>query len=194
MTYGYARVSTRRQASDGNGLEAQRQQLKAAGADIIYEDAFTGTKAERPQLTKLIENISPGDLIIVTKIDRLGRSLQQVLGLIDDIQARGAKINILNLGVFDDSATGRLMRNVMLCIAEFERDLIIDRTREGREIARQNPDYRDGRPRKFSRDQMDLAMDLLTKHTYKEVAKMTGISKASLAREHARRKGEEIPE
>ncbi len=92
---------------------------------------------------------------------------------------------MLNMGIIDDSPTGRLIRNIMLAFSEFERDLIIQRTREGKEIARQNSNYREGGPKKFSRIQIDHALELLQTHSYKQVAAMTGISRATLGRTKA---------
>ena len=84
----------------------------------------------------------------------------------------------------DDSPTGRLIRNVMLCFAEFERDMIMQRTQEGRKIARQNPDYKEGRNNKYTDEQINHAMELLnSNHSYSQVVKMTGISKSTLIRE-----------
>lgn len=187
MIYGYARVSTARQA-DGNSLEVQRQQLTEAGAEVIVADVFTGTSADRPELCRLMDTLEPGDILMATKIDRLGRSVRQVTEFIDTLHTRGIGVHILNLGLLDDTPTGKLMRNVLLAIAEFERDMIVERTQEGRELARQNAEYRDGRRPKFTRAQLDHAMDLLTCHTYRDTVRMTGISRATLAREAARRR------
>ena len=91
-------------------------------------------------------------------------------------------MHILNMGVLDDTAAGRLIRNVFLAFAEFERDMIVERTQEGKAIAKQQPGYREGRPRKFGKDQIQHAMDLLKDHSYSQVEKMTGISKSTLIR------------
>ena len=86
------------------------------------------------------------------------------------------------MGIVDSSPTGKLIRNIMLSFAEFERDLIMQRTLEGKAIARQNPNFRDGRPPKFSRTQINHALELLKTHSYKQVAEMTGISSTTLVR------------
>ena len=93
------------------------------------------------------------------------------------------------MGIVDDSPTGKLIRNIMLAFSEFERDMIIQRTKEGKEIAKRNPNYRDGRPKKFTRIQIDHALELLQTHSYKQVAAMTGISRATLARAKAEQRG-----
>lgn len=146
MIYGYARVSTKKQAKDGNSLEAQEKLLKENGAAKIYHDAFTGTKVDRPELNKLVGMLKEGDTLIVTKLDRLGRSLSKTSELITELIERGVTINILNLGVLSNSSVNTLMRNVLLAFAQFERDMIVERTTEGKEICRETkPDWREGR-------------------------------------------------
>lgn len=183
MKYGYARVSTHWQASDGNSLEAQIESLNAAGADKIYMDEYSGRTTKRPQLDELLSVISSGDELIVTKLDRMARSVIEGSELIKRLQEKKITVNVLNIGCMDNSPTGRLVTNVMLSFAEFERDMIIERTQEGKNAAkRNNPDFKDGRPCKFSDEQMELALELLEKHSYKEVSNMTGISKSTLQR------------
>ena len=182
MVYGYARVSTKGQAKDGNSLEAQEVALKNAGASIIYSDAFTGTKSHRPQLDLLLKELQAGDTIAVTKLDRIARSAAQGMDLIQSLLDRDINVHVLNMGLMDNSPTGRLIRNVMLAFAEFERDMIVERTSEGKSIAKQNPDFREGRPKKFSNAQINHALSLLNEYSYKQVEQMTGISKSTLIR------------
>ena len=183
MIYGYARVSTKGQAKEGNSLEAQAAALKAAGAEKVYSDVMTGARADRPGLTALLAAVEPGDTLMVTKLDRIARSGQAGAALFEDLLSRGVAVHILNLGKMDDSPTGKLIRNVMLCFAEFERDLIAERTAEGKALARQKPGYREGRPKKYRLAQIDHAMALLDEgYSYRQVANMTGISKATLGR------------
>lgn len=182
MIYGYARVSTKLQASDGNSLEAQALQLKQAGASKIYKDAFTGTKAARPELDKLKEVLRKGDRIIVTKLDRLARSTEDGLNLVKHWHDQGISIHVLNMGLIDSTPSGKLILTVMLAFAEFERDMICERTQEGRAIARLDPEYKEGRKKKFTRQQIAHALDLLENNSYTQVVKMTGISKSTLIR------------
>lgn len=86
------------------------------------------------------------------------------------------------MGMMDNTPTGRLIRNVMLAFAEFERDMIVERTQEGKNIAKMNEGFREGRPRKFSNAQIELALNLLNEYSYKQVEQMTGISKSTLIR------------
>lgn len=182
MIYGYCRVSTKGQAKDGNSLEAQENSVKAAGAKKIFCDAFTGTKAHRPELDKLLTEIQPGDKLIVTKLDRIARSATQGTELIQNLLDKGISVHVLNMGLLDDSPTGKLIRTILLAFAEFERDMIVERTQEGKAIAKQNPDFTEGRPKKFKKQQIIHALELLESNSYREVEQMTGISKSTLIR------------
>ena len=184
MIYGYARVSTTGQAQNGNSLEVQKEELKEAGAEKIFSDVFSGSKNSRPELNKLLKVIQSGDTLIITKLDRIARSLIQGVQLLENLSGRGIIINVLNVGVIDNSPTGRLIRNIMLSFSEFEHDMIVQRTQEGKAIARQKKDYREGRPKKFSRTQINHAMELLQNYSYRQVEAMTGISVSTLIRAH----------
>ncbi len=187
MIYGYARVSTKGQAKDGNSLEAQKKALQDAGASTIYVDAFTGTKTARPEFDKLMARIGEGDTLIVTKLDRFARSMSQGSALVSELINKGIKVYILNVGILDNTPSSKLIRNIFFAFAEFERDMIVERTQEGKSIARQRVDFREGRPRKYSRKQVEHALELLNHNSYKQVEEMTGISKSTLIR--AKRKG-----
>lgn len=187
MIYGYGRVSTKGQAKDGNSLEAQERLLKEHGAEVIYMDSFTGTKMTRPEFDKLLEELKAGDTLVVAKLDRFARSVSQASDLITKLIDEGIRVDVCNLGILDNSSMSTLMRNILLSFAQFERDMIVERTQEGKAIARQNPDFREGRPKKYSRTQINHALDLLEKYSYKQVEDMTGISKSTLIR--AKRKG-----
>lgn len=191
MIYGYARVSTNGQARDGNSLDAQISALKHAGAEAIFSDVFSGTKNNRPQLDKLLKVIQSGDTLIITKLDRIARSLIQGIQLLESLSDKGVIIDVLNMGIIDSSPTGKLIRNIMLCFSEFERDMILQRTMEGKAIAKQNANYREGRPKKFKRAQLDHALELLQTHSYKQASAMTGISITTIyrAKQQAAQKG-----
>ena len=151
MVYGYARVSTMGQAREGNSLEAQVSALLQAGAERIYRDVYSGKPEHRPQLDRLLKVIEYGDKLIITRLDRIARSLIQGVKLLETLSERGVIVEVINIGVIDDTATGRLIRNIMLSFSEFEHDMIVQRTQEGKAIARQNADFRDGRPKKPKR-------------------------------------------
>jgi DNA invertase Pin-like site-specific DNA recombinase len=128
---GYARVSTQDQH-----LTGQLESLKAAGAETVYREKISGARADRPQLAKLMAALKAGDTVIVTKIDRLGRSTRELLELIERIGKAGAAFRSLGDPLFDTtSSQGKLMATLLAAIAEFERDLIRERTGDGRKRA-----------------------------------------------------------
>ena len=147
MIYGYARVSTLGQARDGNSLEVQKERLLQAGATELYFDAYTGTKKDRPEFNKMMERLENGDTLIVTKVDRLTRSLIQGQNIVTELKNRGVTVNILNFGIINNTPSGILMLQIFMAFSEFERNSIVERTQDGKESARKNdPNFRDGRP------------------------------------------------
>ena len=149
MIYGYARVSTTGQSRDGNSLASQEEQLKTAGCELIYHDAYTGTKMERPQFSALLGLLKSGDRLVVTKLDRFARTTAGGIETIRSLLSRGISIHILNMGLIDNTPTGRLMVTMLLAFAEFERDMIVERTQSGKAVAKATkPDYKDGRKKK----------------------------------------------
>lgn len=143
---GYGRVSTNGQATNGNSLEDQRRKLEDAGCDEIVTEAYTGTKMDRPKFTKLVDELLPGDTLVVCKLDRFARTASEGSELVKDLLARGINVHILNMGLIENTPTGRLILNVLLSFAEFERDMIVERTSEGKAIKRAtDPKYKEGR-------------------------------------------------
>lgn len=144
--YGYARVSTSGQATNGNSLEDQSRKLNDAGCDEIVTEAYTGTKMDRPKFTKLVDELQPGDTLVVCKLDRFARTASEGSELVKELMTRGINVHILNMGLIENTPTGRLILNVLLSFAEFERDMIVERTSEGKAIKRAtDPDYKEGR-------------------------------------------------
>ncbi|MGL6184641.1 MAG: recombinase family protein [Clostridium chrysemydis] len=192
MIYGYARVSTKGQAKDGNSLETQIEVLKNNGAEQIYSDSFTGTKTDRPEFNKLLSKLKTGDTLIVTKLDRFARSMTQGSELVNELVSKGIRVNILNIGVMDNTPSSKLIRNIFFSFAEFERDMIIERTQEGKAIAKTKEGYKEGRPKKYTDKQLDNALSMLTinggEKSYTEVSEIFGISKSTLIRENNKRK------
>jgi len=175
---GYARVSTKYQEKEGNSLEAQEKQLKDAGAKIVFKDSYSGSTLERPQFTELRKALEAGDTLMVTKLDRLARSATKGIELIDELLSHGIKVHVLNMGLMDNTPTGKLIRTILLAFAEFERDMIIERTQEGRRLS----GNLGGRPKKYRREQMEHALSLLSGHSYTQVSEMTGISVSTIYR------------
>jgi DNA invertase Pin-like site-specific DNA recombinase len=182
MIYGYARVSSKGQETNGNSLEDQQDKLKAAGCQKVIVEQFTGTTTDRPLFAKLIHNLVQGDTLKVTKLDRLARTASKGSELVKSLLDKGVTVHILNMGLLDNTPTGRLIMNVLLSFAEFERDMIIERTQSGKVIARTKAGYKEGRP-PISQKKLDVALELIhSGHTYKEVVESTGISKSTLIR------------
>lgn len=184
MKYGYIRVSSKSQ-KDNYSIKEQRDLVQAAGADEVIEEIYTGGKvSERPLFSKLIARLQPSDTLIVCKLDRFARTVVEGAKLAQELYDKGINLNILNMGVIEHTPVGTLLLNVMLSFAQFEKEMINSRCQAGREYARaHNPDYREGRPKKYSRDQINLAIELLRQgKTYKQVESMTGISKSTVIR------------
>ena len=192
MIYGYGRVSTINQGKNGNSLQEQENRLREAGAQEIVLDVFTGTKIDRPEFAKLLSRLQSGDKLIVTKLDRFARTAVEGGAIVKELHERGVTIQILNMGIADNTPMGRLMVNMLLAFAEFERDMIVERTQAGKAVAREKGIRVDGRPKKYSPQQMAHAMHLLSDgNSYTQVEAMTGISKSTLIRE--RRKTTQKP-
>lgn len=189
MIIGYGRVSTRGQARDGNSLEYQKEALCSAGAEKLFFDTYTGKVNERPELDKMLKVLKTGDTLVVTKLDRIARSVSGGSELINKLNDRGISVNILNIGILNNDPSGNLLKNIMLAFAEFERDMIVQRTQEGKAIAKKRPDYREGRPKKYTQKQLEHAMELKKTHSYKQVTELTGISESTLIREFKKVKG-----
>lgn len=192
--YGYGRVSSRGQALYGYGLEVQEDMLKQAGATKIYKDTFTGTRLNRPELEKLLKELKSGDTLIVCKLDRLGRTASDCVQLVTDLVERGITVNILNMGVINLTPLGKLLLTVMAAFAEFERDVIVERFNEGKAIARQDPHYKEGRKKKFTKKKIDMALEMLESKSFRQVEELTGISKSTLLRAKREKEAKEILE
>lgn len=192
MIYGYARVSTKYQAHDGNSLESQIEKLKENGVEKIYHDSFTGTKIDRPEFTKLLNELKVGDTLVVCKLDRFARSMSQGSELVTELIEKGIKVNILNIGTMDNTPASKLIRHIFFSFAEFERDMIVERTQEGKAIAKAKKGFKEGRPKKYNDKQLDNALSMLIINggdkSYNEVAELLGISKSTLIRENNKRK------
>lgn len=179
MKYGYARVSTTDQK-----LANQIELLKLAGAEKVFQEKFTGTTTERPEFQKLLQQLNPDDTLIVTKLDRFARNTREALDIIQDLFNREIKVNILNMGLIDNTPTGQLIFTIFSAFAQFERDMIVTRTQEGKAYAKRNdPHFREGRPQTYTDEQMRLAYQLRQQGmTYKMIARKTGISERTQQR------------
>ncbi len=195
MIYGYCRVSTTGQV-EGNSLEQQEQQiLNDYPTAIIYKESYTGTKTDRPIFNELLDKLESGDMLVVTKLDRFARSLSQGNDLVTELIDKGIRVNILNIGMMDNTPNSKLIRNIFFSFAEFERDMIIERTQQGKAIAKaNNPNFREGRPKKFKNGLIELAMKEFEngKKTYADIDREYGISKSTLYRAMKKRQAEQL--
>lgn len=142
---GYGRVSTPGQQLDGNSLGEQEKSLREAGADEVILECFTGKTVDRPKFKPLLDSLEAGDTLYVTKLDRFARA-SAAGDVIAELIERGVTVNILNFGTANNTATGKLMLNIILSFAQYEREMIWERTQEGKMAAKaKNPDYKEGR-------------------------------------------------
>jgi len=183
MIYGYARVSTYGQAKDGNSLKEQINILQGYNCDEIVEESFSGKTMDRPAFSGLLKKLESGDTLIVTKLDRFARTLIEGEKIVSDLIENGVKVIIDNMGmILDNTSSSKLMRQIFFAFAEYERNMIVERTQSGKAIARQRENFQEGRPKKFSKDQIQHALELLEEDSYKQVEAKTGISKSTLIR------------
>ena len=182
MIYGYARVSSRGQARDGNSLEAQENALKKAGVEVMYKEAYTGTTTHRPEFNKLMEIIKDGDTLVVTKLDRFARSTAEGDMVIGKLLDMGVTVRILDMGTLDNTPMGKMVRVIFLAFAQFERDTIMERMNEGKRIKKANGGRTEGRLPAMS--DLSRFKELLEKQKVGEITvpvacKELGISKAT---------------
>lgn len=177
FVFGYARVSTEQQ-----NLDRQLDMLEKYGVDRIYNEKMTGTKRNRPELEKLLERLTEGDTVVVESLSRLGRSTKDLIWLMESFNEKGVNLVSLKESIDTTSSTGKLLFALMSAIAQFERDVIADRTREGIASARARG-RKGGRP-KSDPEKLKMAVKLYNSKQYsiKEIEKMTGIKKDTLYR------------
>lgn len=186
---GYARVSTNHQ-----NIQTQVKALKEAGADTVYQDKKSGKNLDREGLQEVLDQLQEGDTLIVTKMDRIARNIKEGIALIEELSNKGIKLHVLNMGLFDNSPTSRLIQNILLSVADWEREMILERQREGIEEAKKAGKYK-GRPKKYTENNVGLqyAMKLFNERnvngmTVKDIEKITKVSRATIYREARRQK------
>lgn len=189
MIYGYARVSTAKQIK-GNSLEEQRQELinKNCPVENIVEESYTGTTTNKPKFKELINKLQRNDTLMVTKLDRFARTVNEGNEIINQLLEKGVNVHILNMGFMDNTPNSKMIRTLFLAFAEYERDMIIERTQAGRAKAKELDPIgfaeRDGRPRALTKDREEFAIDLIKNqhYSYKRASEMLNISERTLYR------------
>lgn len=176
MRIGYARVSTGEQ-----NLDLQLDALKLAGCERVITDELSGSVALRPGLTKVRELLRSGDTLVVWRLDRLGRSLRHLIELVNELEAEGIGIHSLQETLDTSSSTGKLVFHIFASLAEFERNLIRERTQAGLAAARARGRL-GGRPKRLNTEKRSLAVKLYQDrgHSVDEICRLMGISKPTL--------------
>jgi DNA invertase Pin-like site-specific DNA recombinase len=175
---GYARVST-----DDQKAELQTDALKKAGCKRTFTDHSSGSNASRPELDRMLEHLREGDVVVVWRLDRLGRSLKNLIALVEDLADKGVGFKSLSESIDTTTASGRLFFSIMGALAEFERDLIRERTMAGLAAARARGRV-GGRPSVMNSKKIERARKLYDSqdHTVAEIAEMLGVSVATIYR------------
>lgn len=179
MKFGYARISTKEQS-----LNLQIDALNKEGCEKIFSEVVSGAKSERSELTRLLEQVREGDIIVIWKLDRLGRSLKHLVSLVDSLMKRGVGLKSLNDPIDTISTQGRLIYNIFASLAEFERELLIERTQAGLKSARARGRL-GGRRKGLSEEAkrkavLAEALYAQGKQTISEISKGLRISRATL--------------
>lgn len=187
MIYGYTRISSKSQI-DNSSLEQQEKEIKSKYNDvIIIREQYSGTTVNRPKLQELISKLKANDILVVTKLDRLARNVEEGIHLIKELFNKKISVHVLNVGLLENTSMGQFFITTLLAVAEMERNMIIERTQNGKAIAKLNPEFREGRPKKFNKQQLDNALSMLTINggtlSYNQVADLLKISKSTLIRE-----------
>ena len=176
-TYGYARVSTAEQ-----NLNRQLDMLNKYGIDKIYSEKITGTRKDRPELQKMLENLSNGDTVVIESLSRLGRSTKNLIELMELFNDKGVNLVSLKENIDTTTPTGKLLFTLISAISQFERDCLAERTKEGLAAARARG-RKGGRPH-VSKNMIEKAIKLYNskEYTLNEIKKLTGVSRSTLYR------------
>ena len=190
--FGYARVST-----IGQTLEVQLDALKAAGCHPIYQEKVSGRRSDRKELARMLAKVAPGDEVVVTKIDRLSRSLMDLFSIVKRIDDAGGRFRSLapNQAMADTGSTnGRLMLALMGWMADVERDMILARTADGKALKRAKGTLRDGRPPKLNPTQQTEALARLDDgEALEDIARSYAVSGTTIARLRDKRRRQQVP-
>jgi len=176
MLIGYARVST-----DDQNLDLQRDALQQAGCERVFEDTASGAKAERVGLVALMEVLRVGDTVVIWRMDRLGRSLKDLIALVERLEAVGVGLRSLQEKIDTTSSGGRLVFHLFGALAEFERNLIRERTQAGLTAARARGRH-GGRKKRLDPAKQKIALRLYheRQHTVEEICRMMGVGRSTL--------------
>ena len=188
MKIGYARVSTEEQ-----NLDAQMDALKKEGCDQIFSEKITGYKADRQELIKALSYVREGDTLVVWKLDRLGRTLKQLIEFMEELKKRGVHFKSIQDSIDTSTATGTFFFHVMGAFAELERELIKERTRAGLNAARSRG-RQGGRPEVHKNNKKEMAYEMYMKNdkSVEEIADALGMSRTTIYRFIRKRSGHAV--
>jgi DNA invertase Pin-like site-specific DNA recombinase len=173
---GYGRVSTGDQNAD-----SQVDALTKAGANKVFIEKFTGTKLERPELTKVFEYLRQGDQLVITKLDRLGRSTKDLLALLERLNELGVQMRVLDQSIDTSTAEGKFFFTIIGAVAEFERSLIISRTRDGLAAARARGRVGGRKPKLSDKQQVEIRrLYGAGEKTVLEIGQLFGVSRPTV--------------
>ena len=192
MKIGYARVST-----TGQDLAAQLETLQAEGCEMIYKDKYTGTRADRPEFQDMLKALRTGDTLVVTKLDRFARNTKEGIEIVQDLFNRDIKVHVLNVGLLENTSMGNFFLTTMLAVAELERNMIVERTGEGRERAKKQGKHmgRHGRPKKDIERALKLYDERDTNGmSVNDIVELTKVPRATVYHEVNKRKAAELSE
>ena len=180
MIYGYCRATTSKQIELGY-LEEQEDLIKERYYDsIIFKESSLDMNV-KPEFEKII-NLNPEDILVVTQLDRFATSIGDAVDIIASIRDKQASIHILNIGLVDFSILGNILFKTLCAVNNFDKALLVERIQSGKNKAKKTSGFKEGRPKKFSEEQIQEALDMLNSYSYKKVEELTGISKSTLIR------------
>ena len=179
MLFGYARVSK----GEDQSTTAQRRLLHQAGAEKVYEETMSGGRWDRPELGRLLDQLRPGDVVMVWKLDRLSRSLKDLLHLLERIEAAGAGFRSLTESIDTTTAAGRMLMQMLGSFAEYERAMVKERTTAGLAAARAEGRIGGRRPKLTSQQRADIVENVLSgRRTAAQMARLYGVSEPTVSR------------
>ncbi len=181
MIYGYVSISSQNKFNS-ESLEEQRRIInqRYPSAEIIEEKYLVIN--DRPFLNDCIEKIRSGDTFVLCSLDRLASTIKDAVSIIENLQSKGARVNIIDMGMVDNTSAGKNIVRILNKVIDFEKSMVVERTQIGKSFAKQNKNFKEGRPSKFSDEKIKEALNMLKNNSYKDVELLTGISKSTLIR------------
>ncbi|WAW15792.1 recombinase family protein [Peptostreptococcus equinus] len=181
MIYGYCRATTSKQIESGYLEEQESAITDRYYNSYIFKEESLDINI-KPEFNKLISKIKSEDIFVVTSLDRFSKSISDAFDTINELRNKGVFVHILNIGLFDNSVLGNILFDTISAINQFEKALLVERIQSGKNKAKKTEGFREGRPKKYTDEQIQEALDMLSTLSYKKVEEITGISKSTLIR------------